>query len=201
MVNKKMFLFFCISFSWQVGFAIENNRTTFIHKQDRFDSFLKDIFIQHSQFRKYMTSSEMSYMMQELTGFDHVYFHRFRNVIGFVNDRSGVRSNDKNTLLINMILKIIFTDISQSVYSREIKIAHDQAKVFYDIELKEIPSQAILEQFTNRILSEWLYYDVSQDTLTKTYETFKSALDTSGLEKAYVQLLAQLLYHPALYYY
>jgi hypothetical protein len=150
----------------------------------------------------YMTADQMAEKIRSLTGFYQPGFDEFGDIIGRLDPRTGIRSNDRPTVMSVLVLEQLAHEVAQSVLAREEFLDAEDRVVFRHLDLDQSPDDTSLSQFTRELCSSWLAQRCPSDIASELIADFRAAESRAGgSQQAWTQLVGSLLQNGTIYYY
>lgn len=149
----------------------------------------------------YMTADEMRSKVASLTGFDHAAFELYADVLGRYDPVTGLRTNDRPTLISVLFIQKVAGQVADAVLERELFLDDEERIVFRGIDLAASPEDDALSTFLASLHGAWLGLPPSGTTLNALSAAFREAEGAQGPAAAYRGVVASLLEHGGLYYY
>jgi hypothetical protein len=149
----------------------------------------------------YMTADEMQSKVVSLTGFLHPAFDAYADVLGRYDSRTGLRTNDRPSLISVFFMQNITMAIADSVVEREIFLDDSERIVFSGADLLTSPDDSKLTTAIDGLFVRWLGSSASPEALVQLQIGFRRTEAANNVPAAYKWLLSMLLRHGGLYYY
>jgi len=149
----------------------------------------------------YMTADEMRSKVASLTGFDHAAFELYADVLGRYDPVTGLRTNDRPTLISVLFIQKVAGQVADAVLERELFLDDEERIVFRGIDLAASPDDDAMVAFLASLHGAWLGLPLSSTTANALAAAFRESEGASGTAAAYRGVVASLLEHGGLYYY
>lgn len=150
----------------------------------------------------YMTADQMAERVTALTGFYQPGFAEFGSIIGKLDPRTGVRTNDRPTVMSVMLIEQLVQDVAETVLAREQFLDDDDRIVFIGLDLRYAPNDATLRQFVADTCSSWLIQVCPADLEQALIDDFRHAeANTEDIGDAWTALISSLLQNGTIYFY
>lgn len=158
--------------------------------------------IQPEMLYSYMTASEMQSKVRSLTGYIHPAFIVYADVLGRYDSTTGLRTNDRPSLITVFFIQKIADSVATAVLQRELFLDDDERIVFKGVDLSVTPSNQDLENVIVGLNERWLGQTPGTVTMTQLEAGFRQVEQAAGDSvAAYTWLTGMMIRHGGLYYY
>jgi hypothetical protein len=149
----------------------------------------------------YMTSDQMAEKIRYLTGFYHPGYEEFGSIIGKLDPNTGVRTNDRPTVLSVLIVERLVSEVAASVIEREAFLDNEDRIVFPGIDLEHSPTPEVLARFIGETCPNWVARTCPDTVQESLITDFRQVETSAGVSAAWGGVIANLMENGALYYY
>ena len=149
----------------------------------------------------YMTASEMQSKVRSLTGYLHPAFDIYADVLGRFDPRTGLRTNDRPSLVTIFFMQKIADTLATAVIEREIFLDDAERIVYQGVDLAVSPSEGGLASLIESLYGRWIGQACGPLALAEIEAGFRREEGTGGPVGAYRWLTGMMIRHGGLYYY
>jgi hypothetical protein len=149
----------------------------------------------------YMTAFEMQSTVVSLTGFLHPAFEAYADVLGRFDPVTGLRTNDRPSLISVFFMQKIAGALASAVIERELFLDDEERIVFQCVDLEAEPDDAALASLVDAMHTRWLGSPADAETVSELIAGFRGASAARGPTAGYEWLVSMLVRHGGLYYY
>lgn len=149
----------------------------------------------------YMTAPEMQAKVARLTGYLHPAFSAFGDVLGRLDPRTGLRTNDRPSLVTVFFMQKIAESVAASVIRREMFMDDEERIVFGGVDLGRSPTDAELANVIDGLFVRWLGTSPGAAAMAATSSAFRRAEAGATPMAGYGAVVALMVRHGGLYYF
>ncbi len=149
----------------------------------------------------YMTASQMQAKVEQMSGFRHPGFADFAAIFGEFDARTGLRTNDRPTVMSVMVMEQLAGDVGDAVYERESFLDDADRIMFRGISLDTSPTESELPVVAGFLCAAALGKTCPAELTNVLITEFRSRESALGLPEAWAGLVAAILQNGLNYYY